>query len=144
MLCDHCNAPMQQPIDGDQRQIFKLTGEDETDDGELVSIDPSTQINLTHYIFGVPSACTCPSATSTLPGNATLRWKAPWKKSGYRVRARPALGRAERPQEKERLNAFHSPRPCQIRNVNIEDPHRQAPYAPGSGHAHVEHLQHHR
>ncbi|MBK9599752.1 MAG: DUF177 domain-containing protein [Flavobacteriales bacterium] len=52
MLCDHCNTPMQQPINGDQRQIFKLTGEDETDDGELVSIDPSAhEINLTHYIF---------------------------------------------------------------------------------------------
>ena len=52
MLCDHCNAPMQQAINGDQRQIFKLTGEDESDEDELVSLDPSTnEINLTHYIF---------------------------------------------------------------------------------------------
>ena len=52
MLCDHCNAPMQQPVKGEQRQIFKLTGEDETDDDELVSIDPhANEINLTHYIF---------------------------------------------------------------------------------------------
>lgn len=52
MLCDHCNAPMQQPINGDQRQIFKLTEENETDDDELVSIDPNAhEINLTHYIF---------------------------------------------------------------------------------------------
>ncbi|MEO5584019.1 MAG: DUF177 domain-containing protein [Flavobacteriales bacterium] len=52
MLCDHCNAPMQQPIKGDQRQIFKLSEENETDDDELVSIDPkANEINLTHYIF---------------------------------------------------------------------------------------------
>ena len=52
MLCDHCNAPMKQPVEGDQRQIFKLTEENETDEDELVSIDPSAQeINLTHYIF---------------------------------------------------------------------------------------------
>lgn len=52
MLCDHCNAPMHQPVEGDQRQIFKLTEENETDEDELVSIDPNAQeINLTHYIF---------------------------------------------------------------------------------------------
>lgn len=52
MLCDHCNAPLQQPVQGDQRQIFKLTLEDETDEDELVSIDPGAHaINLTHYLF---------------------------------------------------------------------------------------------
>lgn len=52
MLCDHCNTPMWQPVKGDQRQIFKLTGENETDDDELVSIDPNAhEVNLTHYIF---------------------------------------------------------------------------------------------
>lgn len=52
MLCDHCNAPMEQPVKGDQRQIFKLTEEEETDDDELVSIDPNAQeIKLTHYLF---------------------------------------------------------------------------------------------
>jgi uncharacterized metal-binding protein YceD (DUF177 family) len=52
MLCDHCNARMQQPVKGDQRQIFKLTAETETDDDELVSIDPkANDINLTHYLF---------------------------------------------------------------------------------------------
>jgi uncharacterized metal-binding protein YceD (DUF177 family) len=52
MLCDHCNAPMQQVIRGDQRQVFKLSAEDESDDDELVSIDPNAhEINLTHYIF---------------------------------------------------------------------------------------------
>ena len=52
MLCDHCNAPMQQAINGDQRQIFKLSEENETDDDELVSINPNAhEINLTHYIF---------------------------------------------------------------------------------------------
>lgn len=52
MLCDHCNAPMQQPLDGGQRQIFKLTGEEEGDDDELVSLaSDTTEINLTHYIY---------------------------------------------------------------------------------------------
>src|SRR5690606_7173294 len=52
MLCDRCNAPMQQPIEGRQRQIFKLTTENETDEDELVSIDPGAHaINLTHYLF---------------------------------------------------------------------------------------------
>lgn len=52
MLCDHCNAPMQQPLEGRQRQIFKLTTENETDEDELVSIDPGAHaINLTHYLF---------------------------------------------------------------------------------------------
>lgn len=52
MLCDHCNAPMEQPVKGDQRQVFKLTGGEQTDDDELVGLDPDThEINLTHYIF---------------------------------------------------------------------------------------------
>jgi len=52
MLCDHCNTPMEQPVKGDQRQIFKLTGEEETDEDELVSLPPDAHaINLTHYIY---------------------------------------------------------------------------------------------
>ncbi|MBP8822966.1 MAG: DUF177 domain-containing protein [Flavobacteriales bacterium] len=52
MLCDHCNAPMHQHVQGDQRQIFKLTGELETDEDELVGLDPQAhEINLTHYIY---------------------------------------------------------------------------------------------
>lgn len=52
MLCDHCNGPMRQPVKGEQRQIFKLTEESETDDDELVSVDPhASTINLTHYLF---------------------------------------------------------------------------------------------
>jgi uncharacterized metal-binding protein YceD (DUF177 family) len=52
MLCDHCNAPMRQPVKGDQRQIFKPSDLPESDDDELVSIDPQAHdINLTHYIF---------------------------------------------------------------------------------------------
>lgn len=52
MLCDHCNAPMHQGVSGDQRQIFKLTGEGESDDAELVNLDPGTmEINLSHYIY---------------------------------------------------------------------------------------------
>lgn len=52
MLCDRCNAPMQQPVEGDQRQIFKFTGAGETDDDELVGLPAdTTEINLTHYIY---------------------------------------------------------------------------------------------
>ena len=52
MACDHCNAPMHQAISGDQRQVFKLSAENESDDDELVSIDPGAhEINLTHYIY---------------------------------------------------------------------------------------------
>lgn len=52
MLCDHCNGPMQQPVKGDQRQIFKLTEETDLDDDELVGVDPqANSINLTHYLF---------------------------------------------------------------------------------------------
>lgn len=50
--CDHCNAPMQQPVAGAQRQIFKLTGEEGVDDDELVSLDTyAHEVNLTHYFF---------------------------------------------------------------------------------------------
>jgi uncharacterized protein len=52
MLCDHCNAPMDQAVLGDQRQIFKLSGEDVGEDDELVAISPDADsINLTHYFF---------------------------------------------------------------------------------------------
>lgn len=53
MLCDHCNGEMAQPVEGEQRQIFKLTGEEDyTDDDELVGLDQSaTEVNLTHYFF---------------------------------------------------------------------------------------------
>ncbi len=52
MLCDHCNAPMQQPVVGVQRQIFKLTHESDIDDEELVPLDiHAHEVNLTHYLF---------------------------------------------------------------------------------------------
>lgn len=50
--CDHCNAPMSQPISGDQRQIFQLHGDVQPDDDELVVLDARAHsINLTHYFF---------------------------------------------------------------------------------------------
>lgn len=50
--CDHCNAPLDQPVHGDQRQIFKLTDEQEMDDEELVALDlRAHEVNLTHYLF---------------------------------------------------------------------------------------------
>lgn len=52
MPCDHCNAPMQQPVHGDQRQIFKLMEITGVEDDELVELGPqATEINFTHYLF---------------------------------------------------------------------------------------------
>ncbi len=50
--CDRCDGPLDQPVEGEQRQIFSLTGGEETDDDELVSLDDRAHsINLTHYIY---------------------------------------------------------------------------------------------
>lgn len=50
--CDRCNAPMEFPLKGEQRQIFQLHGEDQEDDDELVTLDNRAHsINLTHYIY---------------------------------------------------------------------------------------------
>ena len=52
LRCDRCNAPLEFPLDGQQRQIFSLTGGEETDDDEFVSLsDKAHSINLTHYIY---------------------------------------------------------------------------------------------
>ena len=52
MRCDHCNGPLEFPLDGSQRQIYRLTGEEEYEDDELVSLDTREHsINLTHYIY---------------------------------------------------------------------------------------------
>ena len=43
---------MRQPVFGEQRQIFKLSHEQEVDDEELVSLDVHAhEVNLTHYLF---------------------------------------------------------------------------------------------
>jgi uncharacterized metal-binding protein YceD (DUF177 family) len=51
--CDHCNTLMDFPVQGDQRQIFTLTGEEiEEYDEELVVLDTAAhEVNLTHYFF---------------------------------------------------------------------------------------------
>lgn len=50
--CDHCAAPLDLPVEGDQRQIFQLHGDPDQDDEELVVLDPKAHsINLTHYIY---------------------------------------------------------------------------------------------
>ena len=52
MVCDHCNAPMRQPVLGDQRQIFQLSGESDADDEELVFLEVDAhEVNLTHFLF---------------------------------------------------------------------------------------------
>ncbi|MEZ4808018.1 MAG: YceD family protein [Flavobacteriales bacterium] len=50
--CDHCNEPMELVLKGDQRQIFKLTDEEDLDDDELVALGSNAHdVNLTHYIY---------------------------------------------------------------------------------------------
>lgn len=51
--CDHCNGLMDCPVNGDQRQIFTLTGEEgDEGDEELVSLATDAhEVNLTHYFF---------------------------------------------------------------------------------------------
>lgn len=50
--CDHCNAPMQQQVKGDQRQIFQLSGESDVDDEELVPLPVDAhEINVSHFLF---------------------------------------------------------------------------------------------
>jgi uncharacterized metal-binding protein YceD (DUF177 family) len=52
LRCDRCNAPLELPVSGDQRQIFQLHGEEDPDDDELVTLDPSAHsINMSHYLY---------------------------------------------------------------------------------------------
>lgn len=52
LRCDHCNGPLEFTLKGDQRQIFQLTGEEEYDDDELVTLDARAHsVNLTHYLY---------------------------------------------------------------------------------------------
>ena len=52
MHCDRCDGPLDFHVEGEQRQIFSLTGGEDTDDDELVSLDDRAHsINLTHYIY---------------------------------------------------------------------------------------------
>jgi uncharacterized metal-binding protein YceD (DUF177 family) len=52
LRCDRCNGPLEFNVQGEQRQIFRLNGEEQYDDDELVSLDDRTHsINLTHYIY---------------------------------------------------------------------------------------------
>ncbi|MCB9171111.1 MAG: DUF177 domain-containing protein [Flavobacteriales bacterium] len=52
--CDHCNGPMEQPIDGRQRQVFHLNGRQHFDgsEDEVVGLDPNDHaIALTHFLY---------------------------------------------------------------------------------------------
>ena len=52
LRCDHCNAPMEYALKGDQRQIFQLNGEEDMDDDELVGLPAGAHsLELTHYIY---------------------------------------------------------------------------------------------
>ncbi|MEO8591271.1 MAG: DUF177 domain-containing protein [Flavobacteriales bacterium] len=52
LRCDHCDGPLEFMLKGDQRQIFRLTDQEEYDDDELVSVDPHAHsVNLTHYLY---------------------------------------------------------------------------------------------
>ena len=51
--CDHCNSRMSFPIEGEQRQVFNLTGREQfEEDDDVIGLDPDDQeINLTHYFY---------------------------------------------------------------------------------------------
>lgn len=53
--CDHCNAPLELPLEGRQRQVFHLTGrqwEAGNENDEVVGLEPTdTEVDLTHYIY---------------------------------------------------------------------------------------------
>lgn len=50
--CDRCATTMDQPVKGDQRQIFQLNAEEDLDSEEVVGLPPSEHsINLTHYFY---------------------------------------------------------------------------------------------
>lgn len=50
--CDHCNGPLELVLHGDQRQIFRLTDDEQYDDDELVALDAHAHsVNLTHYFY---------------------------------------------------------------------------------------------
>jgi uncharacterized protein len=52
LRCARCNGPLSYRIQCDQRQIFRLNSEEESEDDELVMLDPREHsINLTHYIY---------------------------------------------------------------------------------------------
>jgi len=51
VLCDHCNAPLDFPVTGKQRQIFQLNTTEDFDDEEMIGLDPSAHtIDLGHFI----------------------------------------------------------------------------------------------
>ncbi len=50
--CDRCDALLEVALRGDQRQIFKLTDDEDLDDDELVAIGSQAHsVNLTHYLY---------------------------------------------------------------------------------------------
>jgi uncharacterized metal-binding protein YceD (DUF177 family) len=50
--CHRCDGPLDQPVEGTQRQIFHLDSEEDFDDEELVALPPgTTEVNLTHYFY---------------------------------------------------------------------------------------------
>jgi uncharacterized protein len=50
--CDRCDAPLEVVLHGDQRQIFKLSDDEDLDDDELVAIGSHAHdVNLTHYLY---------------------------------------------------------------------------------------------
>ncbi len=52
LRCARCNGALAYQLHSDQRQIFRLADEEQSDDDELVVLDPSAHsINVTHYIY---------------------------------------------------------------------------------------------
>ena len=53
MDCDHCNAPLDQPVDGNLRQVYHLNGRQRFDgDDDVIGLDPADHaIQLSHPMY---------------------------------------------------------------------------------------------
>ena len=51
--CDHCNAPMDQPVEARLRQVYHLNGRQQFDgDDDVIGLDPSDHaIHLSHPLY---------------------------------------------------------------------------------------------
>lgn len=52
LSCDHCDGPLDLPVQGDQRQIFQLNAEADQGDEELIGLEAGAHsVNLTQYFY---------------------------------------------------------------------------------------------
>jgi uncharacterized protein len=53
VLCDHCNAPLDYPVDGHLREVFHMNGRQNFEgDDQVIGLDPDDHaINLSHSFY---------------------------------------------------------------------------------------------